>query len=420
MTLDLKQNILDVAAATPPADYNALEADMSEEDPDASAPVMVSMADVDATIVQWLWPERMALGKISLLAGDPGLGKSFLTLDLAARVSQGTARWPDGSENPNGPASVVLLSAEDDPSDTIRPRLDAAGADVSKIMSLAAVKDKDRERGFSLEADLEHLEKTISDLGDCRLVVIDPISAYLGGIDSHKNADVRGLLAPLAKLAADHGVAVLAVSHLRKGEGQALYRVLGSMAFVAAARAAYVVLRDKDDPTGERRLLLPLKNNLGNDKTGMAYRLDPESSFNGMPVVAWEPDSVTITADEAMQPHAQPGPNPEAREEAADWVTSYLQEHGPTPAKTIFAAAKADGISTTSTLKRAKSDLQVQSVRRGDEWVWMPPAPAKEELDALDASDSIPAAYQEGQPPGNLRLFDQNQRPDALDTGGVS
>lgn len=289
----------------------------------------------------------------------------------------------------------------------------------ARIVALQAIKENDRERSFNLADDLERLSEIITNMDDCRLVIIDPISAYLGGADSHKNSDIRGLLAPLAKLAADHGVAVVAVSHLRKNEGPAIYRVLGSMAFIAAARAAYVVLRDKDDPTGERRLMLPLKNNLGNDRTGMAYRLDPASSSNGQPVVAWEPEPVTTTADEALQPNGQPGPNPEAREEAADWIRSYLQEHGPTPAKTMFAAAKADGIST-STLKRAKSDLQVHSVRNGNGWVWLPLAPAEGEPEPLAGNDSNTVTYQESQAPENLALFDQNQGSDSLGTGGAA
>src|SRR5690606_15615930 len=129
---------------------------------------------------------------------------------------------------------------------------------------------------------------------DCRLVIIDPVSAFLGSTDSHNNSEVRGVLAPLAEMAARHGVAIVAVTHLNKGGGSALNRVIGSIAFTAAARAAYVVTRDEDDPA--RRLMLPAKNNLGCDENGFAYRLEGEPT----PHIEWEPTLVAMSADEAV------------------------------------------------------------------------------------------------------------------------
>jgi len=249
----------------------------------AGGPVMVSLADVEAKPVRWLWPSRIALGKLTLLVGDPKVGKSFITLDLAARVSRGDG-WPDCPACTSAPGGVVLLSAEDDLGDTIRPRLDAAGADVSRIKALVAVKRFDFKAGgerqcfFDLSEDLAAMEQAILDVPDCRLVVIDPITAYLGAADSHKNAEIRGLLAPLSEIASRRRVAIVAVTHLRKGEGRAMYRAIGSIAFTAAARAVFSVSKDKDDPTGQRRLVLPVGNNLGNDTTGLAYRLDPTES----------------------------------------------------------------------------------------------------------------------------------------------
>ncbi|GAG35008.1 unnamed protein product, partial [marine sediment metagenome] len=224
-----------------------------------------------------------------------------------------------------------------------------------------------------LAQDLAALEQAVGDVADCRLVVIDPISAYLGRTDSHKNAEIRGLLAPLSELAARRGVALVAVTHLRKGEGPAMYRAMGSLAFVAAARAVYAVTKDKGDTTEERRFLLPIKNNLGNDKDGLAYRLAAEDG--GIPAVAWEPEPICVPADEALGPLVpnKPGPDPQERSEATDWLREALTD-SPRPAKELFVEAKKDGISE-GTLKRAKRELDVKAEKPSWQggWVWRLP-----------------------------------------------
>ncbi|MBU0639064.1 MAG: AAA family ATPase, partial [Planctomycetes bacterium] len=257
-------------------------------------PVTVRLADVQPELLRWLWPGCIALGKLTLLCGDPGLGKSFVTLDLAARVSSGTT-WPDLPLLPNPAGSVVLLSAEDDLADTIRPRLDAAGADATRVVAIQAVRrilvtGQTQDDYFDLTEDLPALEAAIQQVSDCRLVIIDPLTAYLGKTDSHKNAEVRAVLARLFELAARHKVAVLAVTHLNKANTlPAIYRAMGSLAFVAAARAVWAVVRDEDDETGRRRLFVPVKNNLGADETGLAYALEPAGQTAS---VQWESDPV--------------------------------------------------------------------------------------------------------------------------------
>jgi len=344
-----------------------------------SVPVLVNLSTVQPMPVNWLWPGRIAIGKLTLLAGDPGLGKSFITLDFAGRVSCG-AGWPDAPELRSEPAGVVLLSAEDDLADTIRPRLDAAGAKADRIAALHAVRRYDetgaeRAGTFNLADDLQALELAIGQVPNCRLVILDPISAYLGGeVDSHRNSDIRALLSPLADLAARRGVAVLAVTHLRKGEGPSMYRATGSLAFVAAARAVYVVARDKEDLTGERRFMLPVKNNLGADRNGLAYRLSTDAG--AVPCVEWERDPVTMTADEALEPARKrlDDDGDSARKEAADWLRAALAD-GPVPAAEIIRRAKADGL-CKRTLDSAKGALGVRS-RKGHEtgaaWNWCLP-----------------------------------------------
>jgi hypothetical protein len=201
------------------------------------------LSGVEPEKVTWLWPSWLALGKLALMDGDPGLGKSAMTLDLAARVSVGKV-FPDGAECE--PAGVVLLSAEDGLADTIRPRLDAAGADTSKILSLATVPDKDgHDRLLSIPEDLALIEKGIGRVG-ARLVVVDPLMAFLSNdTNSHRDQDVRRALAPLASLAERTGASVLVVRHLNKAAANnPLYRGGGSIGIIGAARMAFVVHRE--------------------------------------------------------------------------------------------------------------------------------------------------------------------------------
>ncbi len=232
-------------------------------------------SDIQAKPVNWLWPGRIARGKVSMLAGNPGLGKSQITSSMAATVTTGGI-WPvDKSRCERG--NVIFLSAEDDAEDTGRPRLEAAGADLSRVFILDAVVDgyradgSEMQRGFNLKTDLTRLGKMLDEIGGAALIVIDPITAYLGETDSHKNAEIRALLSPLSDLAAKHGAAVICVSQNKAAGGEALMRVTGSLAFVAAARAAFIVAKDTENDA--RRLFLPLKNNIGNDKTGLAFAI---------------------------------------------------------------------------------------------------------------------------------------------------
>lgn len=334
---------------------------------DAAAPTparaeLVRLSDVQPQPVEWLWSHRLALGKLTIFAGDPGLGKSFLSLDIAARLSRGRP-WPDAPGIAQADGSVILLSAEDDPADTIRPRLDAAGADVSRIHVLTTVRQPDGKLAmFNLERDLPALGDALDTVRDCRLVVVDPVSAFMGATDSHKNADVRGLLAPLSELAMNRRVAVVAVTHLRKGEGAAIYRAIGSVAFTAAARAVWAVAKDKDAPP--RRLMLPVKNNLAVDGTGLAYRI-----IDG--ALSWEPDPILMTADEALAV-ARPTGRGRAVPDAAEWLREQLDGE-PLPKGEIEARAATAGISFAA-IRRAKDVLGVRAAKAGfgdgSRWFW--------------------------------------------------
>lgn len=294
----------------------------------------------------------------------------------------------------------MLITAEDDLADTIRPRLDAAGADVARIVALDSVTWRDdrgwvRQRPFEL-ADVEALRGLVARTPDCRLLVIDPVSAFVGGHDSHNNAEIRALLAPLAKLAEDCGVAVVAVTHLSKGAGgRAVYRAMGSLAFVAAARCAWLVARDRQNP--ERRLFLPVKNNLADDQSGLAYGI-----VDG--ALAWEQGAVTVRADDVLgdgdgsSASSKPGPEQTTRAEATAWLREILAA-GPIAAAQVQHEAEAMRFAI-GTLRRAKEELAAKAFRPspGGPWFWrLPvPSPAGGEPDNL----SILRTWEGGAPPG--------------------
>ncbi len=344
------------------------------------------VSDIKAKPIRWLWQGRIARGKVSMLAGNPGLGKSQVTVSMATVVSTG-GTWPvDRTRCERG--NVIFLSAEDDPADTIRPRLEAAGADLSRVFILDAVIESYRAdggevvRAFNLNTDLVRLGTMLEEIGGAALIVIDPITAYLGEADSHKNAEIRALLSPLSDLAAKHGTAVVCVSHLNKGGGsEALMRVTGSMAFVAAARAAFIVAKDQENET--RRLFLPLKNNIGNDQTGLAFTLqsaqvESPAGLIDTSRVIWETNAVTVTADEAMIVQGDPEER-SALEEAKDFLQGLLAD-GAIAAKRVYAEARGAGYAER-TMRRAQKALGVEAFKDGLKagWSWrLPPKMAKE------------------------------------------
>lgn len=344
-------------------------------------PVVVCLADVAPEQVEWLWPGRVPLGKLSLLVGNAGLGKSLVTLDMAARVSKGTP-WPDQPDVENSVGSVVLLSAEDDLADTIRPRLDAAGADVTRVHALQSVirgaEDEEDQQPipFCLTSDLSALERAIEDRTDCRLVVVDPITAYLGKTDANSNNEVRAILAPLAELASRHDVAVLGVTHMRKGEGAAIHKAIGSVAFVAAARASWLVCRDQDDESLERRLMLPIKNNLGKDSGGLAFTVSAKDATNsGTAFITWLPGTVTVSADDALAEYPrQSGSRRNRWQQTINWLRDYLAD-GPKPAADVISAAKDAGISAKR-VRGAYGAMGGEPRKQGFDggWVWQLPS----------------------------------------------
>lgn len=329
---------------------------------------------VEREEVRWLWDGVIARGKITMVAGDPGLGKSFLTLDLAARATRG-GPWPVGSPGATEPCSVLILSAEDDPGDTIRPRLEDAGADLASVLYIERIDwpgggqthlpvlDRDAEAiALSLVQMHQHLEHPPG------LVVIDPISAYMGKIDSNNNADVRRVLGKLAMIAERFDVAMLCVTHLNKAQQtKMIYRSMGSLAFTAAARQAWLVA--KDPHLDEQRLLVPIKSNIRGAIEGVGFSIVGQDSGGGRVEYRRLAPGTGVDSVEC----APDRPDPSELDEARAFLRDALAA-GDRPARELIAEAAEAGI-VVATLKRAKRSLGYASRRITDGqanayWVW--------------------------------------------------
>jgi putative DNA primase/helicase len=309
--------------------------------------------DVQSEAVSWTWPGRLACGHVTLMAGAPGDGKSQISCDVTARITTGN-NWPDGGRAPLG--SVVMLSAEDSVKDVIRPRLEAAGADLKKIHVVNAALSKDgKERTFDLQTHLAELRRLVAKIGDVVLVILDPITSYMGNkIDSHRTTDVRSVLEPLSRFAEDTEIAVLAISHPPKAaHGKAINAVTGSLAFVAAARMVFMTATE---PETKRRLLLPVKNNLGAPAPGLGYRMEQRTISRGIvgSRIRWDSAPVKITADEALRQSNADGGRKVA--DAKAMILEALSE-GAMSAEALNDVAQREDISL-ATIRRARTELK--------------------------------------------------------------
>jgi len=352
----------------------------SEPPPGDAVLESASAASFKMSGLTWLWPNRFALGKLGLLAGLPDRGKGLICADITARITTGK-EWPC-NEGRALQGNVLLLSAEDDIEDTIKPRLIAAGADLNRIEIVGMVRAGNDRRMFNLISDLALLRQKIDAIGNVVMVQIDPLSAYLGvgKIDSYRTTDVRGVLAPLTELAAAKQVALLGVLHFNKKADvhNAMLRISDSLAFAATARHCYVVV---DDPENERRLLVKAKNNLAPDTKALSYGVNAlvvgQDQKTGKdvwaPRVVWGLEHVEITATEAMQAEAA-GKSPHGAVASAENFLRDLLAAGPVTKTDIEQAAAANCISTAS-LRRAKDELGVVARKNGFDggWAWQLP-----------------------------------------------
>jgi RecA-family ATPase len=330
--------------------------------------VITSADQIIAERVDWLVEDCFPLGMIGLIGGNPGLGKSQIAIKLAALATSGIGSPLQNGFTPTG--SVIILANEDDAARTIRPRLEAAGAVLNKVHIVQGIAQEGKElEPFQLDQDVALLRDCANKLGDVRLIIIDPPNAYIGGkTDTYKDSDVRKMLAPLQTLAHDSGALVLLVVHLNKrSDGGAHQRFNGTGAWVAVSRVAYLVGEDELDHT---RHMLPVKNNLGNDKYGFIYDIREKILHSGADEI--KTSHITWVDKSFRSANELLAPSKKTQTKAVDEAKNFLEEElsgGTKPVNDIKNAAKNAGISWAS-IRRAKDDMFI-TVKKGSEaWEW--------------------------------------------------
>ncbi len=330
--------------------------------------ITVCAADVEPEHVEWLVDQSFPLGMLAVIGGQPGLGKSQISINLAAGVTTGKGLPGTGGFKNLG--SVIILANEDDAARTIRPRLDAAGADISKVHIVEGVaREGSAVDMFQLDSDISNLRDRALEIGDVRLIIIDPPSAYLGTkVDSYKDSDVRRVLMPLGNLAQETGAMILLIVHLNKRtDGGAQQRFSGSTAWTAAPRVGFIVA---EDPSTKQRYMLPVKNNIGDDRLGYGYHIvEKLVQYGGQDFksscIVWD-QTTRRSVDELLAP-------PKANKvNVVDDAKAFLEDelaNGPLPVDQIMTSAKAAGISWPS-VNRAKKTLPISSTKVGDGWIW--------------------------------------------------
>ena len=325
-------------------------------------------SEMEPEIITWLWPERVALKKLTLVVGDPESGKSLFTTWMAARVSSGTP-WPDLCTPPSG--GVLILQNEDGAADTVLPRLIQYSADRSKVAILrgAGIRTADnQERMFSLLQDVDKLKKEIQRRGDVKMVIMDPIQSYFGGalsgkVNTNADAHMRAILGPLKAMAEETGVAVVGVTHLNKASQMDMtYRIGGSIAIMAIARSVWLIKWDRD-PDG-MRYFQSMKSNKKAGIPGLAFKINK--------------DNGDVTFHDAVVPSAADLLSPTFNEPGAAEAQRWLREQlaaGPKNSRDLFDAGGQEGFSQ-GMLHRAKKPLGVKVQRIGGpgrgagHWEW--------------------------------------------------
>ncbi|MBI4468782.1 MAG: AAA family ATPase [Acidobacteria bacterium] len=349
--------------------------------PAPDEPLTRGLADVVSKPLSWLWEPRIPRGKATMLEGDPGQAKSWIALAITAATTLGSV-LPDGM--PTDPSNVLLLTAEDDLADTVRPRLDAMGADVSRVFAIEAPIVFD-------DAGLFHLDAAIAE-HKAALVIIDPLVAYMGaGVDIHRANATRAVMAKLAEIASRHNCAMLLIRHLSKGgTDRIIYRGLGSIDFTAACRSVLLAGSDPGEPG--KRALVHIKCNVAALADSIGYKIENGAFF-------WTGKS-DLNAHRILA--ARAGSNDKAALDNAEELLRGVLSEGPLASDDVKRQAKAAGIAER-TLWRAKSSLGVKARKApglGGGWTW------SMSVDGRSAADESEACHE--QHPGSLGTLRSN------------
>ncbi len=321
---------------------------------------LINMEQVEIEKIGWLLYPFIPFGKVTIVQGDPGEGKTTMVLQIIAKLTKGEAVLPSGSDEPAleektmdlEPVNVIYQTAEDGLGDTIKPRLLSAGADCSRVM---VIDDGDQ----ALTMMDARLEEAIIQT-KARLVVLDPIQGFLGAdVDMHRANEIRPLMKRVALLAEKYHCAIILIGHMNKNSnGKSSYRGLGSIDFQAAARSVLIVGRIKDEP--EIRVVCHVKSSLAPEGKSIAFRLDKDTGFEWI-------GEYDISADDLLS-----GDN---RGQKIHVAKEFLQEvlaSGSVAQTKVAEEAESRGIKK-KTLWNAKKELEIDSVKIGNQWFWMLP-----------------------------------------------
>lgn len=308
---------------------------------------IISMDEVPVEEVEWLWYPYIPFGKLTIIHGDGGEGKTTLILQLAALLSRGEKLPCDSTERE--PIKVIYQTAEDGLGDTIKPRLLAGNADCSQIKVID-------ESEATLTMLDERIEKAIVETG-ARALILDPVQAYIGAkVDMNRANEVRAILSQLGRIAGQYRCAIILVGHLNKVQGnKSNYRGLGSIDFQATARSVLIVGRLKDNP--QIRVMVQDKSSLAPEGEPIAFELDKENGFRWL-------GHYDISADDLLCGI----PREKKSEQAENLILEYLSQ-GKYPQQALLKKAQAIGISKR-VLDEAKKELNVRSLKEGSQWYW--------------------------------------------------
>lgn len=321
---------------------------------------LINMEQVEIEKIDWLLYPFIPFGKVTIVQGDPGEGKTTMVLQIIAKLTKGEAVLPSGSDEPAleaktvdlEPVNVIYQTAEDGLGDTIKPRLLSAGADCSRVM---VIDDNDQALTM-MDARLEEaIIKT-----KARLVVLDPIQGFLGAaVDMHRANEIRPLMKRVAVLAEKYHCAIILIGHMNKNSnGKSSYRGLGSIDFQAAARSVLIVGRIKDEP--EIRVVCHVKSSLAPEGKSIAFRLDKDTGFEWI-------GEYDISADDLLSGDNRGQKIHEAKEFLKEILVS-----GSVAQTKVAEEAESRGIKK-KTLWNAKKELEIDSVKIGNQWFWMLP-----------------------------------------------
>lgn len=325
------------------------------------------LSDVPRETVHWLWNGRLAFGKLNVIFGRKGDGKSFATLAIAKAITE-AQRLPDDSRDvpPPPPADVLFIVFEDGLGDTLRPRMEDLGIDLQRIHVLSAAKnDRGEDAAFGPDY-IPKIEEYLTANEAIKLVVIDPVMSILSGVDAHRDNEVRAALQPLVEIAQRRGVAIVVVAHTRKNKGgDAREALAGSVAFANLARSVLFVGRDPND--GERRVLTRVAGNLAADTSAVAFRIS--SGNDGQAIFAWE-GTTDVEAWEMLD-----ATNPKRSTKVAsamDWLKERLAG-GPVLQSIIKTEGEARGFSlkTLTTARDRIGGESRKSAAFGGPWEWL-------------------------------------------------